>query len=85
MVSIIDILLGSSSSSRNDEDDKQNYLTERIRLVFGVNEYNNHYRVEKYTLVTVSIYLLSISELLLHPILHYHHPSLLLLLLQYRR
>ena len=82
MVIIIDILLGSSSSSSNDEDDKQNYLS---RLVFGANEYNNHYRVEKYTLVTVSIYLLSISELLLHPILHYHHPSLLLLLLQYRR
>ena len=59
MVIIIDILLGSSSSSSNDEDDKQNYLS---RLVFGANEYNNHYRVDIHTLLTVSIYLLSISD-----------------------
>ena len=58
----IDILSGSSSSSSNDEDDKQNYLTEGSRLVFGANEYNNNYRVEKYTLLTVSFYLLSISD-----------------------
>ena len=62
MVIIIDILLGSSSSFSNDEDDKQNYLTEGSRLVFGANEYNTNYRVEKYTLLTVSIYLLSISD-----------------------
>ena len=62
MVIIIDILLSSSSSSSNDEDDKQNYLTEGSRLVFGANEYNNHYRVDIHTLLTVSIYLLSISD-----------------------